>query len=221
MERMINRWRLWSWARPRRDLPADHEHARELAAYDDLTDKDGNRWRLVPSREEWELERGVMIEDQARGITYRVTVDRTGRNPQLTSLEIDFTGGSRARIDQKLLEQVPLDFIRKEAARYLDEYDQLGPGEVIIPSPEGDPDVRAHGDVPDLAELARLYNEVGRAGVINHYRERYADPTLSRATIDRWIKAARQAGHLDPPARKTTTQTTGRKQRPGTTTKRS
>lgn len=204
MRQVKNRWWIGAWYRPRRDIPADREHDREMAVRD-LTDKDGNRWQLVPRRDPAELERGVHLVDRQgdpRGdVEYWVTLDRSGPRPVITSLSIEVPTGSK--IDKRFLDRMPLPLITDAAATYLNESDQLGPGEMIIVPEEGDPSIHVHGTMPDLEELADLYWGEGRSGVVDRYTKEYG---VKPATVDRWIRIARNTAGpdgkplIDPPA---------------------
>ncbi|WP_353357949.1 hypothetical protein [Intrasporangium sp. DVR] len=158
------------------------------------------------------VENGAQVIDREAGVTYRATIARTSRSAaHLTSLQIDVPPG--ARIDGRFLASVPTERIAQAVAQYLDAAAESGPGDLVILPPAA---VRGRGFVPDLDELAARYRDPSRtrADVVAEYESEFG---VSRATVDRWISKAREAG-LIPAAqtgRPSKKQTPGGDRQPG------
>ncbi len=173
-------WWVTGWSRPRPD-------AREPDKLR-VTDEEGRPWLLIEEVDGQE-DKGAQIIDMASRVTYRVTVERRGRNVYLSSLHIDAPPG--VKVDSRFLSQVPTGRLAEAADQYLRAAAESGPGHIVILPPEA---VAGRGFVPDLDELAARLRETSRIELVAAYQEEYG---VSRSTVDRWIRAARDAGLIE------------------------
>lgn len=153
-----------------------------------MTDSEGRAWQLVEPEDPAHVLDGGAVTDLATGVTYRATIAHKGRNPYLSSLQIDAPEG--VKIDSRFLASVPTDRLADAVAQYLDAATDAGAGDLVILPPQA---VQGRGFVPDLEELAAKFQEPGRkrAEVVDEYGAEYG---VRRATVYRWISKARDAG---------------------------
>lgn len=142
------------------------------------------------------------IYDESTETEYRVTVARKGKgDPYLTSLRVIAPHGGK--VTRGMLADADPAALALAAQQYVDRA-RVKPDEWVVVQPRELRPVR--GELPDLAALAdRVTGGATLAALTDEYG-------VSRATVSRWIAAAREAGHL-PPA------TTGRGNRKTSTSK--
>lgn len=138
--------------------------------------------------EENDGDRAALIFDEQSGVSYRVTVERIGEgDPYLTSLRVIPPEGQRVTV--AMLREVDPAALAAAAQQYRDNA-AGAPNEYVVVQPTG---LRpARGELPHLPTLA---GKVTGGATLAMLQEEYG---VSRATVARWIKAAREAGHLAP-----------------------
>lgn len=151
-----------------------------------MTDSEGRAWQLVEPEDPAYVDHGASVFDQVSGVVYRATITRKGRNPYLSSLQIDAPSGGK--IDGRFLASVPAERIADAVAKYLDAKADHDPDAWLILPPGA---VKGRGFVPDLDELAQRFRDSKRSDLVAEYT---AEHGVSRSTVDRWISKAREAG---------------------------
>lgn len=173
-------WSVAGWTRTRPDAPEPQTIR--------VKDEQGQPWTLTEQPDPEYEQQGATIRDESAGVTYNVTITRRGNNAYVSSLNIEPDSG-QLTADQ--LRKVNVDLLADAVRQYLDQAAELEPDEVLIFRPGA---VRLRGETPDLAELAEQIESGKR---LEDLEKHYG---VSRATVSRWVRQARDEGRLPPAA---------------------
>lgn len=127
----------------------------------------------------------------------------------LTSLTVRKIGGGG--LDKRAMTGVPFDYLRQTAMAYLERYRVAREGDemtladalaTVDASFDGG-DLRLRDDPPRLEEFAQAWREAGERHTATGRKASRRDILASRYkrtvyTIDKWIRAARDAGLIPP-----------------------